>query len=680
MQNDVIKLLPDSVANQIAAGEVIQEPASVVKELVENSIDAGADNIQIVLKDAGKTLIQVVDNGCGMSATDARLAFERHATSKIRKADDLFALHTMGFRGEALPSIAAVSEVEMRTQRADDTIGTRLIIKGSKVESQKPDVCTCGTNIMVKHLFFNFVARRRYLKKDSQELSQIMHEFERLALVNTEVQFSLTSNGTLLHQLPCAPLKQRIGALFGKSVEKQIIPIETSTSVVKISGYIGLPEAARKRGALQYFFVNGRNMRHRYFHRAVINCYKDLISADVQPNYFINFDLPPERIDVNVHPQKHEIKFEDEQLVWQILSAAIKEALGKFNVAPAIDFNAVDVPDIPPFDSNAANAPNAPVSDDFDPTYSPFEDSIPIESQHGFKMSQPGEIPAQSKMFNDFHAGTLSQKSSAIGNWSGAGVTSRQSGSLHSVNSSINRNWDKLYEAFTSQKEPQSPDDGSTLFADVDNESDTMQTLQQVADAHGFTTSMIQFKNRYIVTDSKSGLMIVDCYRAHICVLYDTLLPHIAAGNVGSQLLLIPETFELDATTAALLSDNITMLQGLGFKAEHGNSYDSATQWQLTAAPSGVQPSQAVDTLKNIINDIAECTADSNGTGRSWHQRAALSMARASAIRSNRPLTDNEMERLLTDLFRLPAPGYTPDGLPVIRILPTDQITTLFNK
>ena len=307
--SDIIRLLPDSVANQIAAGEVIQRPASVVKELVENAVDAGATSIQIIIRDAGRTLIQVVDNGCGMTDTDARMAFERHATSKIAAATDLFNLSTMGFRGEALASIAAVAQVDLRTMRHDSQVGTRLIINGSVVESQEPEASVPGSNMMVKNLFFNVPARRKFLKKDSVELANIMREFERLALVNPEVEFTLINNDSVMHQLLKGSLKQRIVDLFGKSLEKQIIPIHTETSIVKISGFIGLPSSGRRRNALQYFFVNGRNMRHPYFHKATMSCYEPLIAPDVQPNYFINFEVDPSTIDVNIHPAKNEIKF-----------------------------------------------------------------------------------------------------------------------------------------------------------------------------------------------------------------------------------------------------------------------------------------------------------------------------------------------------------------------------------
>ena len=381
MNSDIIKLLPDSVANQIAAGEVIQRPASVIKELVENSIDAGATSIQIILKDAGRTLIQVVDNGRGMSPTDARMAFERHATSKIDTADDLYSLHTMGFRGEALPSIAAVAQVEMRTMQKGESIGCKLKISESKFEGSEPATCVPGTNIMVKNIFFHMPARRKYLRKDSVELSQILREFERLALVNTDVDFTIIHNDVTLHQLLHGSLKQRINGLFGKSMGSQIIPVGTETSIVKISGFVGLPHHAKRRGYQQFFFVNGRNMRHPYFHKAVMSCYADLISSDVQPSYFINFEVEPSTIDVNIHPQKHEIKFENEQPIWQILTAAIKQALGKVNAAGAIDFDSTDaIPDLPVFlPDNNTIMPGIQT----DPDYNPFDlkenDPEPVE-------------------------------------------------------------------------------------------------------------------------------------------------------------------------------------------------------------------------------------------------------------------------------------------------------------
>ena len=326
--SDIIHLLPDSVANQIAAGEVIQRPASVIKELVENAIDADAQNIHVLVTDAGKTSIQVIDDGKGMSETDARLSFERHATSKIRQAADLFALRTMGFRGEALASIAAVAQVELKTRPESEELGTKLVIAGSQVESQEAVSCSKGSNFSVKNLFFNVPARRKFLKANSTELSNILAEFERIALVHPEVAFSLYSNDSELFNLPVSQLRQRILAIFGKKLNQQLLNIEVNTTMAKISGYVAKPETARKKGAHQYFFVNGRYMRHPYFHKAVMEAYEQLIPTGEQISYFIYFDVDPANIDVNIHPTKTEIKFENEQAIWQILSASVKESLG----------------------------------------------------------------------------------------------------------------------------------------------------------------------------------------------------------------------------------------------------------------------------------------------------------------------------------------------------------------
>jgi DNA mismatch repair protein MutL len=637
MNNDVIKLLPDSVANQIAAGEVIQRPASVIKELVENAVDAGATAVQIILKDAGKTLIQVVDNGCGMSATDARMAFERHATSKIRKADDLFTLHTMGFRGEALPSIAAVSEIDMRTMRADDVMGTRIIIKASEVESQQPEACVPGTNIMVKHLFYNFVARRRFLKKDSVELSHIMHEFERLALVNTNLEFTITHNGSLVHQLLKSSLKQRIGALFGKTVERGLIPVDTETTLVKISGFIGLPQNARHRNALQYFFVNGRNMRHPYFHKAVLNCYTDLIAGDAQPNYFINFSVDPDRIDVNIHPQKHEIKFEDEQLIWQVLTAAIKESLGKFNAGPSIDFDAVDVPDIPPMIQSGTPTVDA-LADEIDLDYNPFAVDVPTPKQ---------EIPSSMNSTPSSDATWRRERSSAL-----------------------NKNWDKLYEAYNVERQSAL----NNITQQTQAEATQIETvLPTLAEETQEAQAMFQLKNRWIVTTAKSGLMFIDQHRAHTRVLYERFLPTIKSGQMATQHLIFGETIEVDAAQNAIIEHASELLSQLGYEL----SFLGNLTWAINGVPAelgNINPTQA---LLSVLSDVAETGNDPTDEQRS---RIALSMAQAAAIRSNQPLNADEVQRLVSDLFKLPTPNYTPDGYAIVHILSVDQIAAFFHK
>ena len=368
--SDVIQLLPDSVANQIAAGEVIQRPASVIKELVENAVDAGAKNIKVLVVDAGRTSLQVIDDGCGMSETDARLAFERHATSKIRQADDLFSLHTMGFRGEALPSIAAVAQVELTTRMASDEIGSRLTIHGSKVVNQEPAACPVGSNFKVDNLFFNVPARRKFLKSNATELNNILTAFERIALVYPEIAFVLYTNGQELMNLKAGTLRQRIFDVFGKRLNQELLPLEIETTICKIIGFVGKPEAARKKSGTDYFFVNGRYMRHPYFHKAVLDAYERLLPTGMQVPYFIYFQVNPSDIDVNIHPTKTEIKFENEQSIWQILSAAVKDAIGKFCDVPTIDFNVEGKPEIPVFDPqrHAIQMPRV----QYNPGYNPF--------------------------------------------------------------------------------------------------------------------------------------------------------------------------------------------------------------------------------------------------------------------------------------------------------------------
>ena len=369
--SDIIQLLPDSVANQIAAGEVIQRPASVIKELVENSVDAGATAIDVLVVDAGRTSIQVIDNGCGMSETDARLAFERHATSKIRVADDLFSLHTMGFRGEALPSIAAVSQVELRTRLKGEEIGTLLSLSGSRFVSQEACSCPVGSNFLISNLFFNVPARRKFLKSNTTELNNILTAFERIALVNPSVSFTLRSNGTELFNLRSSNQRQRIVDIFGKRLNQDLLPLGVETSMCNISGFVGKPESARKKGAQQCFFVNGRYMKHPYFHKAVISAFDRLVPVGEQVPYFIYFQVPAADIDVNIHPTKTEIKFENELAIWQILQAAVKEAVGLFSEVPAIDFDTQGKPDIPVFDPSTTVSPSAPKVS-YNPQYNPF--------------------------------------------------------------------------------------------------------------------------------------------------------------------------------------------------------------------------------------------------------------------------------------------------------------------
>lgn len=627
MTEDVIRLLPDAVANQIAAGEVIQRPASVVKELVENAVDAGATVIDIILRDAGRTLIQVIDNGSGMSDTDARMAFERHATSKISVAADLFSLHTMGFRGEALASIAAVAQVDLRTMRHDATIGTRLVISGSKVESQEPEVCVPGTSMMVKNLFFNIPARRKFLKKDSVELGQVLREFERLALVNPGVELSITHNDTLLHRLMKAPLKRRIADLFGKTLEKQLIPVSTDTSIVRLDGYVGLPAHARKRNALQYLFVNGRNMRHPVFHKAIMGCYEEILPPDMQPNYFMSFTVDPDTIDVNIHPTKNEIKFENESAIWQILVAAVKESMGRYNASAGIDFDMADAPDIPVFSPDAAARHDVEI----DPGYNPFASATP-------QAPQPEGAPA-----------TYAPRAT----------------------SSINpRNWEQLYADFEARRAGHG-DETAAVPATAPDTLDFGTTPVDDADgAHG--AGYIQLDGRYILSPSRSGLMIVDQHRAHMRILYDRIAGGMTGVGLGSQSVMFPEAMELSPSQSATLKAIEGELRMMGFDP----SYLGGTSWCLNGVPSILPDRRAAETLVRILDDAAADTGtDASETLR---HTAALAIARGAAIAAGTRLTHKEMEVMMADLLRLPEPDYTPDGLPVIAIIPTADLTKPF--
>lgn len=624
--SDIIRLLPDSVANQIAAGEVIQRPASVVKELVENAVDAGAKSIDIIIKDAGRTLIQVVDDGSGMSDTDARLAFERHATSKIAAAADLFSLRTMGFRGEALASIAAVARVDLRTMLHGASVGTRLVINGSAVESQVPEACAPGSNLMVKNLFFNVPARRKFLKKDSVELANIMREFERLALVNPSVEFSLVHNDAVLHKLLRGSSKQRIVDLFGKMLDKHLIPVETSTSIVNISGFVSLPQYARRRNALQYLTVNGRNMRHPYFHKAVMSCYENIIPSDVQPNYFLDFKVDPASIDVNIHPTKNEIKFEDEPAIWQILVAAIKESLGRYNASEGIDFDCLDAPEIPVFSPNAS----AKHQVDIDRNYNPFAGNA-----------------------------TETRRSASTGG--------RPNEALRAAGS----DWNKLYEDFTAETTRRDAVQPSALnnLAEIDNGPDTPDEIFDSVTEGASAASCIQVKGRYIMSPSKSGVMVIDQHRAHMRVLYEKYMSQISQGSFGTQRLLFPEVLTLSPAQNAVMEAMMPVLSDLGFDLV----FLGDNSWSINGAPP--VDNSPVDTLHKIIEEEMDGgdTADS-----ALRSRAAMAMARAAAVKYGQTLATEEMDRLISDLFMLPAPNFTPDGKLIVSMIPIEDISKMF--
>lgn len=624
--SDIIRLLPDSVANQIAAGEVIQRPASVIKELVENAIDAGAQHIDVLVTDAGKSSIQVIDDGKGMSETDARLSFERHATSKIREAADLFALRTMGFRGEALASIAAVAQVELRTCVEGEELGTKLVIAGSKVESQEAISCPKGSNFCVKNLFFNVPARRKFLKSNQTELSNILTEFERIALVNPNVSFTLYHNDAELFNLPAIQLRQRIMGVFGKKINQDLLSLDVDTTMVRISGFVARPESARKKGARQYFFVNGRYMRHPYFHKAIMDAYEHLIPVGEQVSYFIYFDVDPGNIDVNIHPTKTEIKFENEQAIWQILAAAVKETLGKFNAVPSIDFDTEGMPDIPAFESSPY-AGIQPPKTTYNPDYNPFNTSAVPPSSYSSKPS---------------------------------------------------RDWEQLYEGLEHHSSAQHiqksyPDDGD-YFTAASMEQPVTPTLYDHSEeaAMGEKSSQHhQFKGRFILTSVKSGLMIIDQQRAHIRILYDQYLEQITRRQGASQGMLFPDIVQFPVSEVPVLQEIMEDLSYLGFELTDlgGGSY------AINGIPSGIEGLNPVELIQSMVHTAME---KGGKVKEEVQSNLALTLAKAAAIVPGQVLTNEEMNGLVDGLFAVATPNYTPDGKTVLSVLQEDELEKLF--
>ncbi len=614
--SDIIHLLPDSIANQIAAGEVIQRPASVVKELVENAIDAGADSIQLIIKDAGRTLVRVIDNGKGMSATDARMAFERHATSKIKAADDLFNLRTMGFRGEALPSIAAIAQVDLRTRREEDELGTLLQISGSRVEAQECIACPVGSDFSIRNIFFNVPARRKFLKSNDTERRNILTELERIVLVNPSIEFSFADNDIEVLRYPVSNLRQRIVNVVGKNFNQQLISIDIDTSLVKITGYIGKPESARKTRALQYFFVNGRYMRHAYFNRAVTAAFEPLIPTGENPNYFIYFEVDPSAIDVNIHPTKTEIKFENEQPIWQILSAAVKEALGKFNEVPTIDFDTEGAIDIPIHDpSKNVGQPRVNVN----PSYNPFKSPS-----------------------------------------SGSGY---QRPSL---------DWEQFYEGFEKDKANTSatiePDSTLNIFSQsADSEAEREKSFAALSDM----VVHYQYKNRYILTSVKSGLMLIDQHRAHIRILFDQFLSQIRMKRGVSQRALFPDIIELSPSESAMIPYLMDDLEAVGF--DLGNLGNNS--YAINGIPSEITNVDPVQLVHNMISKSVDTGSD---VKEEIQESLALSMANAAAIPYGHKLSDEEMNKIVDQLFASPAHKHTPDGKTIISLLEDDVIEKMF--
>jgi len=597
---DIIQLLPDSVANQIAAGEVILRPASAVKELLENAIDAGASEINLIIKDAGKTLIQIVDNGSGMSERDARMSFERHATSKIKQASDLFAIRTLGFRGEALASIAAIAQIEMRTRRHEDELGTLLEIEGSRLKNQSDCSCPAGTSIMVKNLFFNVPARRSFLKTETAELKHIVDEFFRVALVYNEVRFSLHHNQKMLYQLLPGNRKQRIVSLLGAGYNERLVPVEHITDAITITGFIGKPEFARKSRGEQFFFVNGRYIRHSYLSHSVENAYRELIPVDSLPSYFIYINTDPGTIDINIHPTKTEVNFLDSKVIYSMLRAAVRQALGLSNLLDSIDFNVERSFDFPPPGTERA-------------IKNPFD--VPPTDYNPFETSERDRIPQGA-------------------GWQKPDV----------------RGWENLY-------------DSKDLF--------TGEASQPDAD-EGEKNNVFQFRNEYIITGIKSGLVIIDQQRAKERILYEQFLDRIRQRQQVVQQELFPCQVSFSVSDAMLIDEMMADLNDLGFQL---NKLGKNT-FVITGTPAGIHDKDIQALLEGLLEqykkNLLELDLDTS-------TNLARSLSASLASKMCRKLYPEEMIHLIDELFSCKVPDLTPEGKKVYTIFPLEELNRLFN-
>ena len=610
---DVIRLLPDVVANQIAAGEVIQRPSSVVKELMENSVDAGADAIEVWVTDAGKTNIQVVDNGRGMSETDARLSFERHATSKIRTAADLFALHTMGFRGEALASIVAVAQVELKTRTKEDDLGVWMYLEASKLVEQKAVACKIGSSFSIKNLFFNVPARRRFLKSDATELNNIMTEFERVALIHPEIGFTFHRDESLVMDLRPSSFRKRITSLFGNSLDKQLLPVQVETSLIKIDGFVGNPESARTKGARQFFFVNHRYMKHQYFNRAVMAAFDKLIPSDKQVPYFLCLEVDPGKIDVNIHPTKTEIKFEDDQAIWKILLAAVKESLGRFNVAPSMDFTDENVLEIPVFN------PTTPVASpqiEYDRSYTPFQDTPRTSSSRNYAPDR----------WEDLYASLKKTTSTAV---------------------------NQVQEVV------------QPLFDEPKSEPTTEPVEKD-------TAVYFQYRAKYIFTTVRSGLMMIDQNRASLRIAYDRFMKQIKQHSVVVQGLLFPEILQVPVGKSVVFSEHLSEMATVGFDIESMGG----GRFAVNGVPAGTEKQD----ILLLVQEVYELFINNAGTAldKIYHQ-VALTLARRNLLPNGQTLNNEEMKKLVDDLFLCEIPNYTPDGKLVLTIIGNEKIESLLH-
>ncbi|MRT92194.1 DNA mismatch repair endonuclease MutL [Ancylomarina sp. 16SWW S1-10-2] len=654
--SDIIQILPDSVANQIAAGEVVQRPASVVKELVENAIDAGSTSIKINLKDAGKTLIQIIDNGCGMSATDARLAFERHATSKIKAANDLFAIRTMGFRGEALASIAAIANVELKTKRTEDELGTCLLIDGSELISQDSVACPSGSNFIVKNLFYNVPARRKFLKANSTELRNIITEFYRIALASPDIEFQLIHNDVEVHNLAPSNRRQRIVNIFGRNINTRLIGIDTDTSIVKISGFIGKPKNAKRRSDEQFFFVNNRYMRHSYFHKAVLLAYDKILPPGTVPPYFIFFEVDPKIIDINIHPTKTEIKFEDEQAIFQIIRASIREALGKFNIVPSIDFDEDNSLEIPLVNQDVSDveAPMIKVNHEFNP----------FEADTSFNPFEQGRNTIEDNQFyQEFKPKTPTAEPTA-----------------QSAKKEVPQDWDKLYqdrepdlipdypiEEQTELKRPPMPD----YFKPQEAPQNQIQQKIFQRDRNAKSQDFFQLKNRYILTPVRSGLMIIDQRKAHERILFEKFRNSVQNNQGVAQQTLFPQTIEFNASDYTLLQVIIEDVRALGFDIrEFGKK-----TFVINGTPADIQNVNPKELIENLLENYKVNQLDVKVKVR---ENLAKALAKASAVNYGKTLNSEEMSAIIDQLFACETPNYTPDGKTIVSVLETQELDKRF--
>jgi DNA mismatch repair protein MutL len=615
---DIIQLLPDHVANQIAAGEVVQRPASVVKELLENAIDAGSDTIKLIIKDAGKTLVQVIDNGKGMSNTDARLSFERHATSKIRNAEDLFQLHTKGFRGEALASIAAIAHVELKTKQDSEDVGTCLVIEGSNVVTQEVVVTPKGTSVSVKNLFFNIPARRNFLKSDTVELRHVIDEFHRVALAHPNISFALYNNGSETFNLPVSNYRQRIVNIFGNKTNEKLVPVEEDTEVLKISGFVGKPEFAKKTRGEQYFFVNNRFIKSAYLNHAIASAFEGLLKNGTHASYFLNLTVDPQTIDINIHPTKTEIKFDDEHTLYALLRSAVKHSLGQFNIAPVLDFERDPSLDTPySHKQNTIDAPKVEV----DRSFNPFKEEQVSKSVGG---------------------GTSNYKKEPASSWEG------------------------LYVGLESKSNQTEKD-----FTEVQFESEEQTRTFFEEDQVEKNNTTYQIHNKYVVSTIKSGMLVIDQHRAHQRILYEDFLKNLTIKEAVSQQLLFPLELHFSPQDIVIINQLKDDLEHTGFVF----SSIEAEAIAITGVPIGVPESEVSIILEQLVSDVEQEVPDSHFSATDL---LAKSMAKSLAIKTGQSLQKDEQEHLVNKLFACKEPNVSPTNRTTFITMSVDELDKKF--